>query len=207
VGDAAADEASVSAAGGPGLITNTAGLSTDVVLARVRREDELELQALLDAGVSEVLALDGFLPDLDSAGHVRLAPARQWLETRGVHPFFLRWGGETVGCCVVRELSPEARGLLRVEMLYVRAEWRRRRLASTALCKLAEFGRLTGATGMVVDVSPNNGRARRFLSACGFRLVNPDQSVTRTDAGRQERTESAAAPDWGQRREIWMLEW
>jgi GNAT superfamily N-acetyltransferase len=141
-----------------------------VRLVRVRQEESGELRAMMKAEQAEVLALDGIRPAGEAPGEE--LRVRDWLTDSARHAFFVEAAGERVGCAVVRAVEGSG-GWYRIESLYVKPAWRRRRVGRQTLWQLAEFCRLAGGTGMAVHLSPNNGRARGFVAGCGFALARP----------------------------------
>lgn len=174
---------------------------SSVRLVRARPEDKAKLTQMRLAERAEVLALDGCKPPPEDEVAAEVAA---FLEEGATHAFFIVAGEHAVGCAVARPAQEEAGDWYRVESLYVVPAWRDRHIGRQALRQLAEFCRLAGAQGMVFHISPNNGRARHFLTALGYQLayerrVSPDSSGAMSG-------ESTGAKH-GAPMQVWLLHW
>lgn len=137
-------------------------------LERVKPNHAHDLKEMIDEAVTEVMALQASLPELDGEGHVIASDFELWMNDAHYYPFYIMYHDTCIGCCVLHTVHPAHE----IELFYIQSSMRRRRGGTTALHKLIEFAGLVGThTEINCEVGTNNMRAQRFFLANGFHVV------------------------------------
>jgi len=142
---------------------------TQILLQRVTEQDARLLQPWLNDCVTEVLALEGQVPERTGEGDVAEFQALDWVRRESTFAFLIEAEGHTVGALVA---THRQRGH-QLQLLYVGQGFRRCGIASLTLQRFQEFlGMLGRVPDMWMEVSTNNMRAVRFFKYNGFGVAS-----------------------------------
>lgn len=156
------------------------GAESSVKLQRITMAEVATLQPWVNDCVTEVMALEGEIPQRDAEGNLIGYDAAKWVKDPTTFAFLVRRSEQTVGALVAEQIVDtgvqQAETGWRLVLLYVRQDVRRQGIGSLAAERFHELlGMLGVQSAVAMEVGENNMRAVRFLQSSGFQVLQHDR--------------------------------